>query len=206
MYRTVETYVTRGAPAAPATPAAPPPANTWAPDDYVTNAQLAARGHDFVRQAVGGDIEAALRMAADANLDVVRRESGEIFSKYGPEVYNLLASVDKRQWSVDNLRKVVNMVKADHVNDIAREHAERIVAEMQPTLRSNGAPPAPVASHEPQHTLAAEGLPSDWKERAAKAGLTESAVDEFCRANNMTRADFFAQFGKTAITEVTRRG
>ena len=144
-------------------------------------------------------------MSADANLHTVRRDESAIFEKYGPEVYGHLSRVPKNLWTVDNLKRVVNMVKADHVTDIARLEAERMVAEMGGTLRSTGAAPSPGTPQNLTASLQSDKIPSEWKDRATKAGITEATVREFCQANGTTPEQFFAQFDRQVITEVTRR-
>jgi hypothetical protein len=104
------------------------------------------------------------------------------------------------------LHRVVKLVKADHVEDIANEIASRRLSELEPTFRSTGAASAPVSSREPELTLKSEKLPADYRERLAKVNMTERDLDDFCRANDMTREQWFGQFEKTAITEGSRRG
>lgn len=182
------------------------PAPTFDNDGYITGAELGRQAPRMMQEYLAPQIQGVYDMAASGNLAHVRQNNAAIFQKYGPEVDAKLATVPKNLWTVDNLNQIVNFVRADHVEEIAREYAGRLVAEMEPNLRSTGSPSVPIASAEPTNTLKSEKIDADWKARADKAGLTEQAVDEFCRANDMDRATFFGQFEKTAITEVTRRG
>ena len=180
------------------------PSYNPSPDEYVTGRDLQTWGQQAVQQ-VQPQLQAAIEMTASGNLAQIQRDYATAFQKYGPEIYSTLANVPKNAWTVDNLRKAVKFVLADHVEDLAREQAARVVAEMDLGVRSSGgAPTGPVSQPQAEYTLQSEKLPSDWKERAAKAGLTEQALDEFCRANDMTRAQWFTLFDRTAITEVTR--
>lgn len=194
-------------------PPAPQPQPTYqapqayappAPDDYVTGQTLEQYGERF-SQRFQPDLQHVVNMQADMALDLVKRENAEHFARYGPEIYANLASLsDKRAWTVDNLRKVVKITLVDHLDDLARERAARIASEMEPTLRSTGAGGSPITHQQADHTLQSEKLPSDWRERAAKVGLTEQALNEFCQVNGMSREQFLDQFGKTAISEIAR--
>lgn len=173
-------------------------------DDYVTGRDFDRMAPRVMEQYMAPALANVVEMTAQGNLAHVQRDSSAIFQKYGPEVLAKLAGVPKNLWTVDNLKTVVNLVKADHVEELAREQATRLVAEMEPTWRSTGAAAAPGAFAQPTLGITSETLPSDWRARAGKAGLTEQALDEFCRANEITREDWFKMFDKTAITEVRR--
>lgn len=197
----------RGAPPAPTPTQTPAPQTHYAPvasDDFVTGATLQQYGEQF-RQQFNPDLQYVINNNAEMALDAVKRRYPEYFAKYGPTINANLASLqDKRAWTIDNLDKLVKFSLVDHVDDLARERAARIAAEMEPTLRSTGAGGVPIHRPGAETTLDSEKLPSDWKERAAKVGLTEQAVNEFCQVNGMTREAFLDQFGKTAISEIAR--
>lgn len=162
----------------------------------MNGAQFRQAAPHVIRQAIGGDLERLQASIAQTNLETVKRDPNcvEIFQKYGPEVYNTLASVDKSYWNVDNLRRIVNLVKADHVDEIANERASRLATERMETIRSSGAGFPSVPPQSPDNTLQSEKLPADYRERLAKVGMNESTLDEFCRANGMTRQQWFDQF------------
>lgn len=176
-------------------------------DAYVSGRELMAHAPSLVDQAVGPRFAGLYEMQAGTNLMLVKQDPkhADVFTKYGPEVNAILAQVPKERWSIDNLQKVVKMVAADHLDDLARLKAERLVADQGMTLRSSGAPLPSQPAPQPSNTLASEKIPTEWKERAAKAGITEATVREFCTVNNMTEEQFYSQFGNTVITEVTRR-
>jgi hypothetical protein len=181
-----------------------PQTPAYDPDAYLQRRDIESMAPRMMQEYMAPELNYAIEIGAQNALATVQRDNAAIFQKYGPEVNLKLANVPKKLWTVDNLRTVVNLVKADHVEELASERASRLVAEMEPTLRSNGSPSSPVATQEPKYTLQSEAIPQDWKDRAAKAGLTENAIDEFCRANEITREQFFSQFGTTAITEARR--
>lgn len=172
--------------------------------DYLTGRDIRSLAPQMINEAINPQFNQVYESLAQTNLDNVKRQFSTIFDKYGPEVYGYIAKLPVQSRTVDNLTTVVKLVRADHVDEIARQEAVRLAAEMEPTLRSSGSPSVPVATQEAKHTLQSEHIPQDWKDRALRAGLTESAVQEFCRANDMTPEQFYGQFGTTAITEARR--
>lgn len=195
-------YVQQGAPP-PTAPAAP----AFADSEYVTGADLQRLAPRMIQDAMRGDLNAVVEIAASNALETVKREYAEEFRDYGPTIYaNLASQSDKRLWTVDNLRKLVKYSLADHVPELARKQAARLVAEMGPTLRSSGAPLAQPSPQEQQHTLQSDALPETWKKQAQEAGLTESAIDEFLRATGTSREEYFGMVNRNqVITEAPRR-
>lgn len=187
------------APAAAPEPAAP--AYTIADDEYLTGAQFkqaiaASRGED-----------AGLRMAADANLGLVKQAHAADFAKYGTEINALIAQVPANLRTIDNLTRCVKMIRSDHVDEIAHERAQHLMSTAAPTLRPNGGggAPAPVTR---ESSLESEKIPQEWKERARAARITEDTVSDFCRANGMTPAQFYKQFDtpmNNIVGEVSQR-
>lgn len=196
---------------------APQPAPTTASqyrapasDDFVTGESLQQATSNLQTQ-VGGQLAQIERMVAETNLQSVKQKYRKEFEKYGPKINGYLANVPMGQRTVDNLDRLVRfaLTETDHVEELARERAAQLVAEMGPTMgrSSGGAGGAPISSLESDYSLSSEKLPEAWRERAKKAGLNERALDEFCRANDMSREDWFKLFERTAISEeLTRRG
>lgn len=200
--KAVQSYVETGRPApAPAQPApayqppAPPP--QVGDDDYLTGGQFRQLAQQY-QQQTAQDARRAIELAASANLESIKRDNSGTFQKYGPEVYNKLANVDKQYWTVDNLRTIVNLVKADHVEELAAERAQSLFNEQTLTLRSTGAPLAPVSS--PQDSIS-----EDLRKRLDSVGIDLRTLDQFCLSNGLTREQWIEAYGKTAITEGTRR-
>lgn len=185
-----------------------PPAQVGA-DDFVTGRDFAAAQQTW-QQQFAPQIEQSTNLAASANLGLIRQQQSEVFQKYGPEINARLATVPRNLWTLENLTTVVNLVKADHVEELARERAQRFIADMDPTLmRSSGGAGAAPISPQPNNefSLQSEKIPQEWKDAAARAGITERIVEEFCRSADMEPRDFYEQFSKSAIiTEAVRRG
>jgi hypothetical protein len=208
----VTTYVQRGSPQ-PTQPQYQPQYQPQQPqqpqydqDAYLQRRDVEAFAPKLINDAVAPQFAQMHQSIAQANLAQIQRDNAVEFQKYGPEINSYLAKVPFEQRSVDNLNTIVDIVRGKHVEELGREIAGRLVADMGSELRSTGSPMPPASQAEPKYTLKSDKIPEDWSKRAVEAGLTESAVDEFCRANNMDRKTFFEQFGKSAITEVTRRG
>ena len=196
--------VERGTPDAADTPPPPAPDNFgFADDEYVSGAQI-KRVLAQLSQPSGD----ALTLAASGNERVVRTQHARDFERYGSEINALIARVPANLRTIDNLEQCVRMVRSNHIDDIARERAEQMASEIGATFRSTGAgtPPPPVSR---EHSLESDKISPAWKARAAKNGVTERTVEEFCRANDMTPADFYKQFDTPAnriVEEISSRG
>ena len=188
----VATIGAYGAPAAPVAQPAAQPASQVGDEDYITGAQLKQALTSLAAQAQPA-VAQGVELGASANLAYVRQAHADTFRRYGPEVAQKLAGVPKHMWTLDNLETVVKLVKVDHLDEIARESAQQLVSSMEPTIRSSGAGSStPVPDKD--HSLESERIPVEWKKRALAAGITENVVREFCQANEMTPAQFYAQF------------
>lgn len=162
-------------------------------EDYITGKDLKAILADISTRQVQPAINQGVELGASANLGYLRREHADVFQKYGPEITQKLASVPKHLWTLDNLETIVKLVKVDHLDEIAREQAQRLAASVEPTIRSiggGGSVPVPVK----EHSLESERIPPEWKQRALAAGVTEAVVREFCAINEMTPEQFYKQF------------
>ena len=186
-------------PAAPAP--APAPAFDFADDEYIDGRTLKRMLAD---RAPARD-DTAVILAADANLSIVRSKYARDFERFGHEIDAMLAQVPHGVRTLDNLERVVKMVRSDHLDEIAGELATQRIAGMEPTLRSNGSPasPAPISR---EFSLESEKIPEAWRRSALANGITERTVDEFCRANDMTPEQFYKQFDKPMSPIVGERG
>ena len=184
----------------PPTPVAqtPPPQAqsqtfTLDPEGYVTGNQMLAAQRQAIEQYVP-DVQAGINLAADANYGFVQQKYQKEFSKYGPEIAGYLAGVPKKMWTLDNLDRVVKLVRADHLDDYRAEWQTEVQSRMEPTIRSSGAGGSAPVTQDKSNSLESEKIPDEWKSRAQKAGLTESTVQEFCRLNDMSPEQFYKQF------------
>ena len=176
------------------------------PTAYVTGQDL-----NNAVQAAANQFTPALQRLADQNAAATYRlvasdpRFSEVFQKYPQEVVAYLGRIPKAEWTVDIVEGAGKLVRADHIDELARERATQLVHTMEPTIRPTGGGATPVQPTT-DLSLKSDKLPQDWRERAAKAGLDERSLDEFCYANNISREQFFAQFGKGLIVEVGKVG
>jgi hypothetical protein len=186
-------------PRAPAPPAFQPPAD----DDFTTGAQVRGFIDERARQFQQTMGQTAGQVASVAR-GFVEMQDPEPFKRWGREIDSLLQNVPTHQLTLDAVRQAVRIVKADHVDELAAEKAERLAAERIPTMRSNGgagtgSSPTTIAG------LDSPDIPDHWKRSAAAVGLSERELHEFCAANNMTPDQFVGQFKRgdilTAVSE-----
>lgn len=193
------------------TPPTAPPANPTQPgftgDEYVRGDDLNRTAPALINAQVEPRFAALNEQMASMALNAVRSEFADDFQKYGPEIYGKLSTLNKQTgaWTVDNLRTVVRMVRADHVEDIVRERLNA-ASPMEPALRSTGAAPVSVTPVANDFSVNSAQLPPEYREKLAKANITDATMQEFCRANNMSVEDFFKMVARgQTITEAPRR-
>ena len=186
-------------PKAPAAPAYQPPAD----DDFTTGAQV--RGYiDQRAQQFQQTMGQTAGQVASVARGFVELQDPEPFKRWGGEIDALLRNIPAPQLTLDAVRQAVRIVKADHLDELAAEKAERLANERIPTMRSNGgagtgSSPTTIAG------LDSPDIPDHWKRSAAAVGLSERELHEFCAANNMTPDQFVGQFKRgdilTAVSE-----
>ena len=178
-----------------------------ADDDFLTGRQ-AKELLSRLQQQVNQPNPNVVNLAASASLGIIQQKYARDFAKYGPEIQATLTNVPKEQWTLDTLERVVKFVRSDHITDLAREELERLQGEMAPTMRSTGGAGSGLSPQtNNDRTLQSEKIDAGWRERAAKAGLTEQQLDDFCAKNDMTRDQFFRSFeGKVLSDAVVNLG
>lgn len=190
-------------PAAPAPVAQAPSVPTALdPQGYVTGQDLL----NAQQQAVSQFAPTLQRLAEQNALSTYRLVSSdpkyaEVFKNYGPEVSQYLARLPREQWTVDIVEGAAKLVRADHVDELVRDGAQRLIQNMEPTIRPTGGGATPQAPNQ-DLSLKSDKLPTEWRDRAAKVGLDERTLDEFCFANNISREQFFKTFEHGLIVEI----
>lgn len=180
------------------------PSPQYDPDQPITFGQFQQLASQFAQQSVAPQLQTMAQTSASIVYETVQREDGPTFQRYGPEINALLARVPRENWTIDTVRQVVRIVKADHLDELARERAAQLVNEQFPTLRSGGAPGTPISpSHAPADSiLNNESIPESVRERMRQTGVTEQMARDFCAANGLTLKDYADMLTKqTAITE-----
>ena len=176
---------------APAPPPPAPPSQGLNPDDYVTGRDVQQYAQQWAQQTVSPQVEAGIALAADANLGLVRRERKEDFQRWGPEITMHLSRVPRSQWTLDNINRIVQYVRAEHLPELEREIAARFEQTGGLTMRSDGSLAHGSVSQQPTDPMAS--APEEWRKKAADAGLTLDGIKDFARENGMTVEEFFAQ-------------
>ena len=190
----------RGTP--PPTPQAAPVAQPG-DDDYVTGKDMRS-----LRQQATAEFTPLIQQLAAQNAqtayNLAKREHADIFKRYEPEIAQVLGRVPRDQWSLDVVENAVRFVKGNHVDELAEEKARRLVAQMEPTIRSTGSGGATPVTRPPEQSLDSDKLPAAWRERAKQVGITEREVQELCYQNDMTVDEFFKQFGEGLVTDAVQ--
>lgn len=140
---------------------------------------------------------------AQIALATVKRDHKETFDRYGHEVMGNLAQLDKRMWTLDNIARIVRMVRADHVDEIAAEKAQALATQTGFAARASGTAGGYPGTNGSAPSLESEELPADYRERLKKAGITEATAREFCRVSGIKFTDWLksAKGVKSAIGE-----
>ena len=191
-----------GPPARPEPPRAPDVFNVR-DDDIVTGQQLKQYLDQAQRQVLAPQFQQSTEMAASAIYGFAQSKYADEFKRYGPEIQQELQRVPKQMWTVDNMKTIVDIVAGRHREDYARERAQELIAQMEPTIRPMGGGSEPVPTPEQKnHSLESDKIPADWKARAKQAGITESTVREFCASNDMSPEQFFQMFEKSPLQPI----
>lgn len=174
------------------------------PDDtIITGKDLNAYMVRAAQQYIEPTVRQLGEQAASSVYGTARQLYPREFAKYGPEIQQELAKVPRNLWTLDNLDTVVTLVAGRHREDYARERAQELVAQMEPTIRPSGGGSEPVpTSQQKTQTLESDAIPGDWKARAKAQGITEATVREFCASNEMTPEDFFKMFEKSPLQPI----
>lgn len=172
------------------------------PDDeqYVVGKDVKRIVQQVQAQSMQGD-PIARQLAAQNVWGIIQIQRADDFKRWGMEIQAEAGKLPIEHWTLDNLTTIVNIVRSRHVDELARETAERLISEAHPTIRSGtgGSGSGPLTT---QRSLADENLPKDWVDKAKALGITESTVKEFCAMANITPEQYLAdleRYGKGAV-------
>ena len=187
----------RGTPApAPAAPQAPQAGD----DEYVTGKDLRA-----LRQSAAAEFTPLLSRQAEQNAmmaySIAKRDHGDMFKKYEPEIVSVLGRVPREQWTLDVIENAVKFVQGNHWRELVADEARKLAAQMEPTIRSTGSGGSVPVSRSPDHSLESEKLPAKWREHAKQVGITERELQELCIVQGMEPEEFFKQFEAGLVTD-----
>lgn len=145
-------------------------------DDIIDGARLKQFAAQYAQPQVDPGTQSQLAQLA---LSQVQGRHAKVFERYGPEIMGEVAKLPMGLRSVDNLETIVSLVRGRHVDELAEELARTKFANTAGlSARSNGSAPGyPGASGS---LLESDELPTMYRERLKKAGLTDAAVRSFC--------------------------
>jgi len=118
---------------------------------------------------------------AQTNRSLVEIQRSEDFKRWGPEIDLKLRELapNPAQWTSQNINAVVDIVRAQHVNDLVSEEVDRRIksqlggATLRPDAQG-GAPGVPQAAQ-----LDFEKFPKNYAQALKRLGITAGEVDEF---------------------------
>ena len=207
--QSLQHVVTNGQPPqAPIRNEAPANQNGFTEGEYVKGEDLNRMAPAIVDARVDSRVAGINEQLASIALSTIKSEYASDFANYGPEIYGHLSRLNKSAgaWTVDNLRYVVKMVRADHVEEIVSARLRDASTSQEPALRSTGAAPVSPAPLATDFSVQSAQLPPEFREKLAKAGITDATMQEFCRVNNMTVQDYFTMVTRGhVITEAPVR-
>lgn len=145
-----------------------------------------------------GTTAAALAQMAYAQ---AKQSDPETFRAYGPEIDIGVSQLPVELRTLDNIQRIVKLVRAEHIEELAERRARDIAAGQGLSVRTTGAASGyPGARGAP--LLESDELPAPYRELLAKKGVTEAQVRDFCRANGMS----VEQWMKSAKNHTTMIG
>jgi hypothetical protein len=169
-------------------------------EEYIQGKDVKRIMQQVAMQGQAGD-PVARQLAAQNIWGIIQIQQADAFKRWGPEIGAEASRLPVEHWTLDNLTTIVQIVKSRHVDELARETAERLISEAHPTIRSGtgGSGSGPLTT---QRTLNDDNLPKEWVDRAKALGITESTVKEFCDSVGITPEQYLAdveKFGKGAV-------
>jgi len=171
-----------------------------ADDEYIDGKKFKQILSRVVNQ--GPPVDATARnLAAQGLYTNIRSQFADDFKRWGGEIDAEIRKLPVDYWTYDALNTIVKMVRANHIDEIAAEKAQRLVNESHPTIRS-GTGGLGGVTHTQQKNLESPELPKGWVDKARAAGIDEATVREFCNLTGQTPDQYLAEvekYGKGAI-------
>jgi len=184
-------------------PPAEPPRSRFdldiADDQYIEGRQLKQIVHSLVNQSPQDPV--ARNLAASALYTNIRTQFSEDFKKWGSEIDAEIRKLPVDYWTYDALNTIVKMVRANHLDEIAAEKAQRLLQEQHPTIRSGSGGSGSGPQYNNTRTLDSDTLPQGWVTQARARGIDEATVREFCEMTGQTPEQYLAEvekYGKNA--------
>jgi len=153
-------------------------------DDWLSDPQDATRRQiDYEAQTrFAPQFQQTSSAVGQMSLELVRQGDKDSFDRWGPEILSHLQTVDQQFWTVPNIKKIVGMVKADHIDEITSNLVERRIQQMSDngTIMRPGAGPAGTSiGRSDGIDLDMDKLPGRYREQLEKSRMTPEVLKEF---------------------------
>ena len=149
--------------------------------------------------------ETARQIAAQGLYGNIRTTRSDEFKRWQSEIDAEIRKLPVQYWTYDALNTIVNMVRANHVDELVAEKAQRLAGEQHLTIRS-GTGGSGSGPNTQQRTLDSDTLPRGWVDRARSLGIDESTVREFAQMQGITPDDYLADVEKYGKNGAVIRG
>lgn len=161
-------------------------------DDWLTQPDVAARRlteHirtstiDPIAQQYGASIGQQARA-------IVEMQEGDAFKRWAPTIDLYISQMDPQFRTVDNIKRVVTMVKAEHLDELAEERVQQRLRTMQEQggHRADGSAPLGGNAAAPSR-VDFNSLPGAYADRLRRHRITEDTLRDFFQHPSM-RASF----------------
>ena len=131
-----------------------------------------------------------VQSAADTALHLSKNgKYKNVWDRWEPEIMAELNNIPRQHWNVTLLDKAAQLVRANHLDEIVREEAERMASQRPSAPAVEGTEPS--------------GLPSQGSDNGPLAEMFEEnhpAIQRLKKAN-LTLSDIRARLGKMNVTE-----
>lgn len=157
-----------------------PSNDLWITDPATAAAQYAAYVQATqIAPMVGG----LTQQLGTTSREVVKLRYPEEFRKWGPEIELYINQTAPEYRTVDNLEKILGLVRANHIDEIAAERAQKRLDEMlnSGAVLRPGTAGAGVAAAAPNGTIdfKTAGLPPEYSRVLDTYRITPAVLDEF---------------------------
>lgn len=173
-------------------------------DDYTMDPVKAAQQqleYNFA-QRVAPVFQRYDQQLASAARTLAQTTNPDEFKRWGPEIDQMVATVPAEQRTADLYTQAVRIVKANHLDEIANERAERRLAELGVTDRTSG---GGTNTSGPSATVVTlDKLDPAYKAALEKMGIGERELDEFLAKTHQTKEQFIESANRRqVITDVS---
>ena len=152
-------------------------------EDWLENPQLAAQKQiEYEKQT---SFMPQMQQTAQANAmmarEIVRQGDPDSFKRWGPEIDMMLNQVDPQYRNVEAVKKIVSMVKADHIEELKNEAVEAEIRKRMETgtlLRPDASASPSVASPD-RVDFDSEEFSPNYRKLLARYNITPETLDEF---------------------------